>query len=217
MYHPLWVPLLRKSCITVVCSTTICIFLEQCKTEPGPWWMCLFVFFLYERPEILGLLVHKLHIVQSLPSPRERFLANCSDCILEPKYQTAFVVWSLGMSISEVAGLCNYFGRHEDLEVQLCHPVVTNISESTSFRLLLSPGSLILGKKLTAAVQDIVIRPLLLSKVVEKLWSWNICHQHQQYPCYGSIFQPENKSCAKSKQQQFPCCVLSSNAVHSQY
>ena len=67
--------------------------------------------FLYERPEIPGgLLVHKLHIVQSLPSPRERFLANCSDCILEPKYQTAFVVWSLGMSISEVAGLCNYFG-----------------------------------------------------------------------------------------------------------
>jgi hypothetical protein len=59
-------------------------------------------------------------------------------------------------------------------------------------------------------VQDIVIRPLLLCKVVEKLWSWTICHQHQQYPCYGSMFQPENKSCAKSKQQQFPCCVLSS-------
>jgi hypothetical protein len=78
---------------------------------------------------------------------------------------------NIKQSISEVAGLCNYFGRHEDLEVQLCHPVVTNISESTSFRLLLSAGSLILGKKLTAAVQDIVIRPLLLSKVVEKLWS----------------------------------------------
>lgn len=145
------------------------------------------------------------------------FLPTALIAYWNPKYQTAFVVWSLGLSISEVAGLCNYFGRHEDLEVQLCHPVVTNISESTSFRLLLSPGSLILGKKLTAAVQDIVIRPLLLSKVVEKLWSWNICHQHQQYPCYGSIFQPENKSCAKSKQQQFPCCVLSSNAVHSQY
>ena len=63
----------------------------------------------------------------------ERFPANCL-CwlhvgnILESQISNrsnssfcSTVAQSLGMSISEVAGLCNYFGHHEDLEVQLCH------------------------------------------------------------------------------------------------